>query len=623
MTASEEEWMSQRTNMCGRGRLIHFILLGWAGFFLTELVIRYIGHQGASNFFLAKSKYPQKNPDDPIPKNFKPKTIPNWPNVLDAVCILFTVLGVFLTEFSMGVQVLNANISLLKTQGDPGWTFLTPTGPRVLKFLRLFVVFRVAYRVIPMISSIPIVAVILRGFRGSSTITVAFLLLCLMVFFFALLGKELFLYYGPEQGCNECLDCEQVGVVQKCFDVCSNVPFEGCSVFSSEATCNPHMCAWIPPSIAAMQSFEAKLAKAQNAVDIEDPGSDLEAAALEELSKVNATLPNGKCRFDKAKGGRCRANLSQNHFRAILTFDSLTEGMQLLFDIVIGSNWYANTVEGVETMGTVGMTYFILFFYITNYQFLRLFVCIIAANYELNEDEKLQAQEIILMYEFEQAKDRPTSDYYKEYSTEKLDQNFNPVGAYDEFSFNKHYMNLLRGAKLSLRELLDAQSGDLSSLMPPPVEDEDPNKGKLYESDSEDEEEDPRIVYYETDQIATQLTINKVKKEAMKNVGGAYDDSEPTLLERAKVQVNMLINTSSFGLLILITVMLSIGAILVSLPEDVEQYSSLAFLAIFVLEMLLKWFAMGLFGPTGSFYYGHLPALTTSAQVDHASSRHC
>ena len=23
------------------------------------------------NFFLAKSKYPQKNPDDPIPKNFK------------------------------------------------------------------------------------------------------------------------------------------------------------------------------------------------------------------------------------------------------------------------------------------------------------------------------------------------------------------------------------------------------------------------------------------------------------------------------------------------------------------------------------------------------------------------
>ena len=195
MTASEEEWMSQRTNMCERGRLIHFILLGWAGFFLTELVIRYIGHQGASNFFLAKSK----------------------------------------------------------------------------------------------------------------------------------------------------------------------------------------------------------------------------------------------C--------RCRANLSQNHFRAILTFDWLTEGMQLLFDIVIGSNWYANTVEGVETMGTVGMTYFILFFYITNYQFLRLFVCIIAANYELNEDEKLQAQEIILMYEFEQAKDRPTSDYYKEYSTEKLDQNFNPVGAYDEFSFNKHYMN--------------------------------------------------------------------------------------------------------------------------------------------------------------------------------------
>jgi hypothetical protein len=126
---------------------------------------------------------------------------------------------------------------------------------------------------------------------------------------------------------------------------------------------------------------------------------------------------------------------------------------------------YDNTVEAVKNMGVVGMLFFIIFFYITNYQFLRLFVCIIAANYELNDDEKLQAQEIILMYEFDQAKDDPASIYYKEYTTEKLDDNFQPTGGYDDFSFNKHYLELLLGAKLSLKQLLEKQDGDLSSLM--------------------------------------------------------------------------------------------------------------------------------------------------------------
>ena len=48
-------------------------------------------------------------------------------------------------------------------------------------------------------------------------------------------------------------------------------------------------------------------------------------------------------------------------------------------------------------------------------------------------------------------------------------------------------------------------------------------------------------------------------------------------------------------------VLLSIAAILVEISEDIEFYSSLAFLTIFVTEMLLKFFAMGVFGAHGYF----------------------
>jgi hypothetical protein len=609
-TSSEEEWLATRTTLCGRGALLHYVLLGWAAFFVMELVVRYVGHQGFLNFFTAKSKYKKKHPDDPVPKSFVPRTIVNAPNVLDAVCILATAGGIFLTEFTLEVQVLNANISLLQTQGDEGWSFLTPTGPRVLKFLRLFIVARVAFRLIPIVASVPIVAVILRGFRGVTTIMVAFCLLLIMVFFFTLFGRELFLYYGPDQGCNECLECEQVGVGRVCKDACSDVKFDGCAVFKSADSCNLNICKWIPPSTAALSAFDAKIKDAERAVFREEPGTPaLEAAELA-LKTLEAAPPNGVCLFDKTKGGVCRANLANGHFQAVLTFDTLNEGLQLLLDIVIGANWYANTVEGVTEMGVPGMLFFILFFYVTNYQFLRLFVCIIAANYELEEDEKLEAQEIILMYEFDIAKETPTSDYYKEYQAEKLDINFDPVGAYDDFSFNKHYMKLLHGAKLSLKELLEAQSGNLSSLMPPMDDDEDPNNGKLYESDSEDEEEDTRIVYYETDEIADLLTINTIKLQKKKasaagGGGSAFDEEEPSLVERARVHVARLLETTAFGMLILLTVMLSIAAILVALPPDIEAFSGVIFLAIFLIEMFLKWFAMGWFGKSGYFKDGY------------------
>ena len=55
--------------------------------------------------------------------------------------------------------------------------------------------------------------------------------------------------------------------------------------------------------------------------------------------------------------------------------------------------------------------------------------CLVRVACVINDHRaRHQAQEIILMYEFNIAKDKPTSDYYSEYSKEKLDDNFNPVG---------------------------------------------------------------------------------------------------------------------------------------------------------------------------------------------------
>ncbi len=598
MTASEEEWASQRASMCFQGFILHMIFLGWGAFFFAELVIRFIGHQGATNFFLTNSTYQKKNDSDMPPKGWKPTRIPHVDNILDTVCILITVAGIVLTELTFGEQVLNANISLRYTHGEPDWSILTPTGPRSLKFLRLAIVIRVAYRVIPLISSIPIVAVILRGFRGASQIMFAGLLVLVFVFFFAMFGRELFRYYGPAEGCNECLECEETtmmgGLIPmlKCVDVCSNTKYEGCTIFKSEEECNPNICFWTPPPKAKVAAYARSKKLAE---DADDP-----AAALANLKE-----PEGSCAWDYSKGGRCGANMAMNHFKATsqATFDTLTEAVLLLFDIVVGANWYSSTVEGVESMGIIGMTFFLIFFYLANFQFLRLFVCIIASNYELEEDEKFQAQEMILMHVFDEAKEIKTkSKYHTEYSKEKLDDTFNPVGMYDQFSFNKHYLELLRGAQLSLRELLEAQKGNLSSLMKKEELDEDPSKGKGYESDSEDEEEDPRVVYYETDQIAKLLTINTVKKDAMAAGKGAMlDDDEPGLLQRAQMHVKKFIDSKPFSYFIILTVIFSIVAVVIRLPSALETYSSFAFLAIFVLEVLLKWFAMGVCGRGGYF----------------------
>jgi hypothetical protein len=441
MSSSENEWLARKNSICQRGLFLHFILLGWAGLFFIELTIRFLGHQGIVNYFTSHTK---KGPDDK--KDFKPKTVANVPNILDTICILSTVAGIVLTELTFGIQVLNANISVTKTSGEEGWTVFTPTAPRTIKFLRLGVLIRVIYRLVPLVAQVPIVAVIIRGFRGTTRILLAFVLLFVMVYFFTLFGRELFLYYGPDQGCNVCLECERSGTVTTCTDICAAVKYKGCGLFDSERTCNPNICKWISPSESKVQAFDSAIKAAELADEF-----------TAELAKLEGKEPKGKCIFDKTKGGICTAHMSNAYFKTVATFDSMVEGMLLLWDVVIGGNWYANTVMATNNLGVPGLIFFVIFFFIKEFQFLRMFVCIIATNYELNEDEKIQAQEIILNHQFEAAKDDPRNVFRKEYEADSLDDNFKAKNTYDDFSFNKHYMKLLEDASLSLKELMEAQ----------------------------------------------------------------------------------------------------------------------------------------------------------------------
>uniref|UniRef100_A0A7S0F1Q4 Ion transport domain-containing protein n=1 Tax=Hanusia phi TaxID=3032 RepID=A0A7S0F1Q4_9CRYP len=379
-----------------------------------------------------------------------------------------------------------------------------------------------------------------------------------------LLGREMFLYYGPDQGCNQCLACESKDATKVCTDQCSGLPYTGCSGYKTQADCNVNICKWVNTS--------------------------------------------STCKFDRSKGGVCKANQADSYFSSTFSFDTNVNGLLLLSEIVIGSNWYDNTVAGVQSLGYGGLVFFIVFFYIANYQFLRIFVCIITNNYELKEEEKYIAQEILLDHKFH--------DISKRKVKSKEEQEF-MEGNYERFSFNHFYEGLLRGAQISLREIEAAKEGEAMDYLQTEGEkkslfsiffsskkkDEGFDESKLVdgirrvdgiEEDSEDEEEDPNIVYYTPSMIVTRLSINKYGKLD----GGADFDEAPSLFEIAISYVHKLAFSPIFIMLTFIIIIASVVTAMMSWTghTDTEYLLSLLFLAFFVFEMAVKMIALGIGG---------------------------
>jgi hypothetical protein len=131
------------------------------------------------------------------------------------------------------------------------------------------------------------------------------ILLFIFTWFFQLLGRELFLYYGPKEGCNECLDCsfESGSTSLVCRDTCNNVEFTGCESANTKETCNVHFCNWMG-------------------------------------SGSNTSTAGGTCSFDLAKGGICQRNAPSVHFESnTADFDTNYGGMITLGEILIGGSW--------------------------------------------------------------------------------------------------------------------------------------------------------------------------------------------------------------------------------------------------------------------------------------------
>jgi hypothetical protein len=254
---SADEWMIGRKQWCTLGTNLHLALYGFAIIFLLELLVRYIAHQGFIQFF-TMNLYGRR---PGILGNV------NYSNIVDTVCILATVAGIAITEFSASpTQILLANVSYFDPDG-----VTSPGVPWIFKLLRLATLIRLAIRT-PALKSIPMVAVILRGFRGAGKVLFGVTVLIIMVFFFALLGKELF-----------------------------------------------------------------------------DFG----------YSNMNS------------------------RFRQLSDFSDLSQSIIPLLEIMVGSGWYDYLRAGVRCLGIIGFLYFALFFFIVNFQFLRIFIAIIVQNYEV------------------------------------------------------------------------------------------------------------------------------------------------------------------------------------------------------------------------------------------------
>jgi hypothetical protein len=62
---------------------------------------------------------------------------------------------------------------------------------------------------------------------------------------------------------------------------------------------------------------------------------------------------------------------------------------------MMGDSWAHYAEEARRTKGISGYLYFVAYFYICNFMFLRLFIAIIIFNFELTDEEKIAGQRFL------------------------------------------------------------------------------------------------------------------------------------------------------------------------------------------------------------------------------------
>ena len=225
-------------------------------------------------------------------------------------------------------------------------------------------------------------------------------------------------------------------------------------------------------------------------------------------------------------------------------------------------------------------------------------------------------------------KDKNTSSEVETYKQEVEKEN------YSDFNFNKHYMKLLRGAQLSLRELQAYEKdGDVSALHDNNAEgvgqerqakgwsiwrmlgfkkrqgdnDEDAENGENeVDYPDSDEDGDENVKTYTTKEVKKHLTLMPWKNEEEEGKKEGTDDEEAKKSwQKFKKTISRIVESNPFEYGIMIVVILSTIAAMITFSDPSLEYNlSLIFLGIFLLEMFMKMTAQGVVGRRSYFTSG-------------------
>jgi len=279
-------------------------------------------------------------------------------------------------------------------------------------------------------------------------------------------------------------------------------------------------------------------------------------------------------------------------------FQDISSSMLPLMQIMCGSGWYDYAKAGTKSIGIAGFVFFCLYYFVVFFQFQRIFIAIIVQNYELNDEEKREAQKIILDMKFERV------NFDKDMRHEMFG-NPDKGGEYDKFSFTQHYLKLLRGAKLSLRDLVNytehiaAGGRGFSAANESALLGEDITFRDEEQDNADRDEDEFEKVRKLRENIKKKLNIN-FKAKPSKN----HDDEEvEPITKRISSAARNLVDENQYfiGLLLLVIV----GSVFFAVYTDIDEAAgvkglgdilSLGFLGFFLAEMMLKMIGYGLFG---------------------------
>ena len=287
-------------------------------------------------------------------------------------------------------------------------------------------------------------------------------------------------------------------------------------------------------------------------------------------------------------------------FISYADFHDLANALVPLLNIMASGSFYEYAQEATEVFTIPGFVYISFYYFIVNFQVLNIFIAIIVQNYVLKDDEKIEAQIAILKTNFENHKVTRESD--KKYSEESEYEQ-------DWADFRAHYNELLKGAQLSLRSLMQFQrsvvktGGGLSKETEDYLAGIDSTKDMMAKVDEEEKTEQTKQEE-RTEEVKNKLSIRRSRFKMEKDTKTG-DGKSQSLFFRMRARLQELLLDQRWNVFTGIIVIFSTAmAVITTLSSSTDFIISLALFAFFVLEMIIK---MICYGFIGEWRYEEIP----------------